>query len=140
MDVGSSVYSIKRAHGKAHAEASETRGLSKCPRWLFCLLIPALLLLLGEVHAQAQQMRTLKNQRVTLRIDVLSKASGTTMGTPVYSKLMQKEPYIEVQLMIPVSANRLHRGRMSFLCEEVGIFDQGSPASTWTIGKRCSPR
>ena len=138
MDVDSGLHFSKDRQAKAYAVADGTRRPGMCPRPLKLRIILVLLLMLGNIYGHAQQMRILRNQRIALRISGLPAASGNLKGVPVYARLVQDVPYVEVQLTHPLPASRVHPGRMLFQCEEVGVFDGGS--SIWTIGKRCRPR
>jgi hypothetical protein len=60
--------------------------------------------------------------------------------TPAYRFLIQDDPFIEVQFIQPLPARKVHRGRMTFSCEEIGVYTEGSTHQTWTIGKRCKLR
>jgi len=107
-----------------------------CPSWPIAL---ALLLTLNAIQASGQQMQIKKNQLVVLHLGALVGEMDESGGVPAYRSLIQKVPFIEVHLIRPVPAKRLHRGRMVFSCEEVGIYTDAS-GKTWTIGKRCNLR
>lgn len=107
-----------------------------CLSWSIVL---SLLLTVNAIQAPGQQMQIKKNQLVVLHLGTLVGEMDESGGVPVYRSLIQEVPFIEVHLIQPVPAKRLHRGRMVFSCEEVGIYT-GASRKTWTIGKRCKLR
>ncbi len=118
---------------------SELRRLAYAGRlsWPTALSV---LLTLNAIQASGQQMQIKKDQLLVLGLGTPVGEMDEYEGVPVYRSLIQEVPFIEVHLIPPIPAKRLHRGRMVFLCEEVGIYTDGSTQRTWTIGKRCKPR
>jgi hypothetical protein len=94
----------------------------------------------NAIQMSGQQMQIKKNQLVVLHLGAPIGEMDEYEGVPVYRSLIQEVPFIEVHVIPPLPAKRLHRGRMVFLCEEVGIYTEGSTQRTWTIGKRCKLR
>ena len=99
-----------------------------------------LLLAVSSVQAPGQQMQIKKNQLLVLNLGTPEGEMDKYEGVRAYQSLIQQVPFIEVHFIRPVPAKRLRRGRMVFLCEEVGIYTKGSAQKTWTIGKRCKLR
>ncbi len=99
-----------------------------------------LLLAVGAIQVPGQQMEIKKNQWLVLNLGTPEGEMDEYEGVRAYRSLLQQVPFIEVHLIRPVPAKRLHRGRTVFLCEEVGIYTRGSTLKTWSIGKRCKLR
>lgn len=103
------------------------------------LMLLSMLLALTVVEAMGQQMQVKKNQLLVLHLGAPVGDMEDYNGDPAYRSLIQENPFIEVKLIQPLPVKKLHRGRMIFVCAEVGIYTDAS-GRTWTIGKGCRPR
>jgi hypothetical protein len=85
-------------------------------------------------------MQIKKNQVLILHRGPLIGDVEQYDGIPAYRSLIQEDPFIEVHFIQPVPVKKLNRGRMTFTCEEVGVYTERSTQKTWTIGKKCKLR
>ena len=109
-------------------------------RWLFTGLCVSFMMLAIATHSSAQQMQIKKSQMLVLYLSTPTGRVEEYNGGLAYRSLIQEHPFIEINLIQPVPAKRLHRGRTTFACEEVGAYTDSSARETWTIGKRCKLR
>ena len=82
-------------------------------------------------------MQITRNRALVLtsyeRIDLVP----STGKIPLYSALVQKMPFIQVNLQPPLSAKSLRKRPLRVICDEVGSFDDPVSRQVWTIGKGC---
>jgi hypothetical protein len=109
-------------------------------RRLLSMLVISSLILAIAIHVPAQQLKIKKNQLLVLNIGTPTGEVEQFNGTLAYRFLIQDHPFIEVQFIQPLPARKVQRGRMTFACEEVGVYTDGSTHQVWTIGKRCKLR
>jgi hypothetical protein len=95
---------------------------------------------LVNCYSPAQQMQIEKDQLLVLNLGDPVGILEQFRGTRAYRSLIQEKPFIEVELIQPLLAQKVRRGRMIFACGEVGVYTDESTGQTWTIGKKCRLR
>jgi hypothetical protein len=115
--------------------SSHRRFISGC-----CHFCPVLLLVcMLPMKAQDQQMQIYRSRVLVLTsYEPFDPISGPTI-IPSYAGFLQKNPFIEIHLRQPISANRVNHRHLRVLCAEVGVFRDKSTGESWTIGKACKP-
>lgn len=126
------VNSVRLLPTKHHLVTQKMRPLS--------VLVISSLILAISIYVPAQQLQIKRNQLLVLHLGVPTGEIVQFNGAPAYRFLFQENPFIEVQFIYPLPARKMHQGRMTFACEEVGVYTDGSTQQVWTIGKRCKLR
>jgi hypothetical protein len=103
---------------------------------LALLMIPALFPVTAS-FSSAQHIQVQKDQILILHLVTPTGDVEQSNGTAAYRVIIQCAPFVEVQLVDPLPVDKVHRDRMVFACEEVGMYTDGSTDKDWTIGKKC---
>jgi hypothetical protein len=108
------------------------------PRTGLCIAL-LLLSLFPMAQGQDLNMKISHKRTLVLKSSVLVEPADGTSAVPLYTVVLQKDPFVEIHLQTPLSQAQVDPHRLRFFCEEVGVFTDGRSAQSWTIGKGCKP-
>jgi len=109
-------------------------------RWTVIVMLIVMLIALSRVSdAQDRQMRIYRNKVLVLTTCKFLEPVPSTTQVPMFSLILQQDPFVEVHLKQPLSPARLEK-QHRFICDEVGTFENQRSSHSWTIGKSCRPQ